>query len=396
MFTIFNRYVLRELLSLFAVALVALTMIMIIQGVVQEAIRMNLGLGPMLRLIPFVVPNALVFAVPGTILFAVCMLYGRMSADNEIVALKALGIGPRVVMLPAFVVGFLLSLLTVWLIDVAYSWAYLEAQRVIVQSVEEIAYGMLRTQRNYSNQRFSIIVKGVEGHKLMYPIITFQPEGDMPGFTLTADNAELHSNLERNTLRLILTNSELETSNGVQASFPGVMEREIPLSFASARGEVVAGPAQIALRNIPSEVEKQLRVVRETEQAIAADTGFLLATGDLAFLHHHHWFGHEQELVHHKRRLTRLRVEPWRRWSAGFSCLCFVIVGTPLAIWRKNADYMTTFFYCFLPTLLLYYPLMMMALDRSKAGDWPPYSLWLPNVAMLIAGWVLIRKVERY
>jgi lipopolysaccharide export system permease protein len=396
MLTIFNRYVLRELLTLFSIALVALTMVMIVLGVVQEAIRMNLGLGPMLKLIPFVVPNALVFAVPGTILFAVCMLYGRMSADNEIVALKALGIGPRVVMMPAFVIGFLLSLLTVWLIDVAYSWAYLEAQRVIVQSVEEIAYGMLRTQRNYSNQRFSIIVKGVEGHQLLYPIMTFQPDGELPGFTLTADSAELHSNLERNTLRLILTNSELETSNGVQASFPGIVEREIPLSFASTRGDVVVGPAQVALRNIPTEIESQTRLIRELEQSTAADTGFLLATGDLALLHNHHWMGHEFELNHHRRRLIRLRVEPWRRWSAGFSCLCFVFVGVPLAIYRKNSDYMTTFFYCFFPTLLFYYPLMITALDRAKAGHWPPYTLWLPNVAMLIAGWYLIRKVERY
>lgn len=393
---IFTRYLVRELLGTFLVALVALTMIMIIQGVVAEAIRMNLGLGPMLRLIPYVVPNALVFAVPGTILFSVCMVYGRMSADNEIVALKSLGIGPRAVMIPAYVIGFLLSLVTVWLIDVAYSWAYLEAQRVVVQSVEEIAYGMLRTQRSYSNQRFSIIVKGVAGRKLLRPIMTFQSNGDVPGFTLTADDAELKSNLDRNTLTLTLTNCEIETSNGVQANFPGTVEREIPLSFASARGEVVVGPSQLAMSQIPREIDNERRAILGLEQTIAADVGFYLATGDLIALHQNVWNGYQEELKGHRRRLTRLRVEPWRRWSAGFSCLCFVFVGTPLAIWRRNSDYMTTFFYCFGPTLLLYYPLMMASLDRAKSGHWPPYLLWLPNIAMLIAGWWLVRKIERY
>jgi lipopolysaccharide export system permease protein len=396
MLTIFTRYLVRELLGVFLVALFALTMVMLIQGVVQEALRMNLGLGPMLRLIPFILPNALVFAVPGTILFSVCLIYGRMSADNEIVALKSLGISPNVVMLPAFVISFLLSLVTVWLIDVAYSWGYLEAQRVVVQSVEEIAYGMLRTQRSYSNNKFSIIVKGVEGRLLIRPIITFQANGDVPGFTLTADHAELKSNIEKSTLVLILTNSDIEANNGMQASFPGVIEREIPLSFASAKGDVVVGPSNYSMRQLPGEIEKQQRVIRELQQASAADLGFSLATGDLSAVHQNVWFVRQQDLGGAQRRLTRLRLESWRRWSTGFSCLCFVLVGTPLAIRNKSHDTMTTFFYCFLPTLLLYYPLLMMTLDRAKAGTMPPYVVWLPNIAMIAAGWWLIRRVERY
>ncbi len=396
MLTIFTRYLVRELLSVFLVALFALTMVMIIQGIVTEAMRMNLGFGPMMRLIPFILPNALVFAVPGTILFSVCLVYGRMSADNEIIALKSMGIGPRMVMLPAFVLSFLLSLLTVWLIDVAYSWGYVEAQRVVVRSVEEIAYGMLRTQRSYSNQRFSIIVKGVEGRKLVRPIMTFQANGDVPGFTLTADDAELKSNIENSTLILLLNNSEIEANNGMQASFPGIVEREIPLSFASAKGDVVIGPSNYSIRQLPGEIERQERVIRSMEQSAAADFGFALATGDLGALHHNNWLAHQQNLEGAQRRLARLRLEPWRRWSTGFSCLCFVLVGTPLAIRMKSHDYMTTFSYCFLPTLLVYYPIFMMTLDRAKAGDWPPCLVWLPNIVMAVAGWWLIRNVERY
>jgi lipopolysaccharide export system permease protein len=62
----------------------------------------------------------------------------------------------------------------------------------------------------------------------------------------------------------------------------------------------------------------------------------------------------------------------------------------------RNSDYMTTFFYCFFPTLILYYPLMITALDRAKAGQWPPYVLWVPNLAMLAVGAWLIRKIERH
>ena len=127
-----------------------------------------------------------------------------------------------------------------------------------------------------------------------------------------------------------------------------------------------------------------------------ADLGFSLATGDLAAAHQHTWFLQQQGVVGAQRRLVRLRMEPWRRWSTGFSCLCFVLVGVPLAIRNKSHDTMTTFGKCFLPTLLLYYPLLMLALDRAKAGVWPPYVVWLPNIIMLLVGLWLIKKVERY
>ena len=116
----FTRYITWELLRIFLLALGVITFLMVVQVLVREALQMNLGIGPTLRLIPFALPNALAFSVPGTILFAVCVVFGRMSADNEIVALKALGMSPWIVLKPALVLGFLLSLLSVWLLDVAY------------------------------------------------------------------------------------------------------------------------------------------------------------------------------------------------------------------------------------------------------------------------------------
>ena len=140
-----TRYVILELLKVFVVALVALTVLMLIIGLVQRAVQEGMGPLPVLRLIPFVLPDALRFAIPGTMLFAACSVYGRMAADNEIIAIKSLGITPYVVVWPALVLGFVVSLAAVWLNDVAVSWGRLGANRVILQSVEEIAYGMLRT-----------------------------------------------------------------------------------------------------------------------------------------------------------------------------------------------------------------------------------------------------------
>ena len=51
---------------------------------------------------------------------------------------------------------------------------------------EEIAYGVLRTQRTYSTERFAISVKDVEGKQLICPTITFASGGNGPPVTITA------------------------------------------------------------------------------------------------------------------------------------------------------------------------------------------------------------------
>ena len=92
---IISRYVMSELLQVFLVALTALTLFMLVVGLVKEAQQQGLGMMQIAALIPYVIPEAMRFAVPGTMLFAVASVFGRLSASNEITALKAAGITPE-------------------------------------------------------------------------------------------------------------------------------------------------------------------------------------------------------------------------------------------------------------------------------------------------------------
>ena len=67
-----------------------------------------------------------------------------------------------------------------------------------------------------------------------------------------------------------------------------------------------------------------------------------------------------------------------------------------MAIRLRNADVFTSFFACFLPILIVYYPLLMYGLDRSKNGVIHPYVVWLANMILVVWGLWLLRKVIRY
>ena len=207
---IISRYVLQELLQVFLVALAALTLFMLVVGLVKEAQQQGLGFLQIAALVPYVLPEAMRFAVPGTMLFAVASVFGRMSASNEITALKAAGITPMATIWPAIGLAVVVSFISVWLNDVAVSWGRDGVRRVIVSSVEEIIYGRLKQQRSYSASQIAINVKNVEGRKLIRPTLSFQPGGSAAQVTVSAAEAELRADAVAGTLTIICRNGTLQ------------------------------------------------------------------------------------------------------------------------------------------------------------------------------------------
>ncbi|MHB1035081.1 MAG: LptF/LptG family permease [Pirellulales bacterium] len=394
---ILPRYVSLELLKVFSIALAALTLFMLLIGLVKEATNQGLGPAQIVLLIPYVLPDALRFTVPGTLLFAACSVYGRMSGANEVVAIKSLGISPMGILWPAFGLAFVLSLVSVWLNDVAVSWGRDGVRRVVLNAVEEIAYGMLRTQRSYSTGQFSVVVKSVEGRKLILPIITFQGNADSPTTTIRAEEAELRSDPAQNTLTVTFRNATADLGGGRGlARWPGEFERSIPLEDASRTSKDLQVPAWLPLRVIPDKIASQKIKIERAEQELAATAAYQMLTGDFEALAGKEWTVQSQAYQDDKTYLYRLQTEPYRRWAAGFSCLCFVMVGAPMAIRLRNSDVLTSFFACFLPILVVYYPLLTYGVDGAKRGALPAYSVWLGNVILTVWGLWLLRKVLHY
>lgn len=392
---IVTRYVLGELLLVFGFTLAAMTAFMILLGVALEAAKQGLGPEPIMRLVPYVMPNALRFAVPAAILFAACAVYGRMAASNEIIAVKTMGISPMAIFWPGFVLAFAVSLAAVWLNDLAASWGREGIQRVVLESVEQIVYGTLRTHRSYrASDRLAITVRRVDGRRLIQPTITTQ-DADGRMTTITASEAELRGRPEANSLTLRLWDAVIETGGRGKLTWPGMFEHDIPLRDATKNGDKAKHPTDYALKQIPVEVGVQRRLMDEQAQAMAADAACQLMMGEFTSLANPDWDARHQSMRQQEARLYRLLSEPWRRWANGFSCFFFVWVGAPLAARLRNSDMMSTFGLVFLPILVVYYPLMQFGVDQAKTGALPPYCVWSGNLILSIVGLLLLRPVLR-
>jgi lipopolysaccharide export system permease protein len=93
---------------------------------------------------------------------------------------------------------------------------------------------------------------------------------------------------------------------------------------------------------------------------------------------------------------NKMAVEPPRRWATGFCCFFFVWLGAPMAIWMRKSDFFASFFACFVPILILYFPLLMFGLDQAKSGSLPPMCVWTANGALGLIGLWFLRQIHRY
>ena len=213
---------------------------------------------------------------------------------------------------------------------------------------------------------------------------------------MTAREAQLHAAAGAGNLRVSLIDGTIEIGNTAVLRFPGTIEQSIPLTGASNSENTTANPSHMQLCLLPAAQQDQRQRIQRLEQSLATEAAYQMLTGDFDQLTDPSWVEKCDELEREFHRLYRLETEPFRRWASGFSCLAFVMVGVPLAIRLRTSDLMTTFAICFLPILIVYYPLFAFGLDRAKNGALPPYVVWLGNLVCLGVGAWLFRKVARY
>ncbi len=393
-----NRLILWDVLKLFTITTIGLTGLISVGLVGQQLISEGVGWLALVQLLPFICMIALQIAVPATLLFSVCSVFGRISADNEIVALKSVGVSPLRVIRPMMILGLLVSVPAVWINDLAVSWAQPGMEQVVLRSIKEIIYNRLRTRRSYENDKgFTVHVQEVQGDWLIRPTIFCFDETTGKPTTITAERAQIYKDPDEDQLILEMINSKGETSqsNATRFNIPGSERFNMSLNRAAQKGGDSVRPSQFAMKQIPAEVEKQSRLNDRIKESMASQVSMGLGMGRYNLLSEASLQSMLVQIDENKKRLIRLELEPYRRWSFGFACFFFVWIGVPFAILNKSADYAWTFGMCFIPIMLMYFPLFGLALDRAKDGAWPASSLWIGNAFLFVVGtWLRHRVVN--
>src|SRR5580658_1430626 len=138
---ILGRYVFREILASSFLAITIATFVIFLQGVAPllELMLRSKRAGVAFELIGLRLLPVLILSIPFGVLVGILVGLGRMSGDNEMVAMRSTGISTRIVVAPVLVFAFLSSLVSgacaIWLNPLAIRAEYRLLNKVAAEQL---------------------------------------------------------------------------------------------------------------------------------------------------------------------------------------------------------------------------------------------------------------------
>jgi lipopolysaccharide export system permease protein len=394
--SILHRMILWELVKVFSIALVGITGILLMAGIISEASQQGLGPGQVLAAIPLLVPTMLPYTVPATTLFAACVVYGRLAADNEILAIKAAGVNLLKVVKPGVVLGLVMSATTLGLYYEAIPCTFRLLRALIVSDAEEFIYSILKRTGviNHASLPYSMFVQGVRGRKLLDPVVKRKDSQGKIDAVATAQDAELRVDMGRKMLLIHMKNGITSTADGSRAYFQErTFDMALPKDFG---GE---GPRRPRAMTWPEMLDNRVEQDEEMERVSAlhsVNVAQLLLSDMPLDVSQLRSALREKMLVYRQNQLA-LDVEMHMRVALSLGCLFFILVGCPVGIWFSRSDFLSSFITCFLPIIIIYYPLMLCGTGIAREGRFPMVPLiYGADALVAVMGVVLFGRLLKH
>jgi lipopolysaccharide export system permease protein len=387
---VLTRSVLIDYLLVFALALSISVGLLLFVGASLDLPK-DVGVAEIVLMLPYLLPEAVRNSMQAAALFAACSVFGRLSAGNEILALSSLGVSPLRIIRPVVLLAVFMSFTCVWLYDVGESWGQKGIHQVVINSAETIALRYLRTKHSYSKGPVTLNVKAVEGRTLIQPMLIVERPDHAEPITISAEAAELRTQVQNRELSLVMRNGTAYIGNKFSYAFPDVQEQIISLGDPTD-GRSNWPPKFCTLGDLRKDIARQEVALAHMEQN-QVDTAPLWHTAapppGAPPMSHAAMLDTEREHMHW------LKAQVNRRWANGFFCLAFVMMGIPVSMRVRSRDYLTSFFACFLPVVLLNHPLHNFCIKLAESGRAPAQLPWVGNLLLIGFGaWLLNRALR--
>lgn len=389
-----QRFILFDLLRVFCLLLSALTVLLVFVGVLHQMTENGLGPDQVLEILPYVVPSMMPFTIPATLLLAICVVFGRASGDQEITAVKAAGINVLSLLWPSFMVGLVLSIGSFFLTDRTIPWAISNIQATVARQMESIFLDMLRAEHLIADhdRGYEIMVDDVRGKVLIGTTIRYIPPGREHAVVLTAKEAEIEFNIERQEVILHFFNWAVD---GGQVSAQLAGRNSLRFPFPRQMQDLRA--RHLSLDKIAVHMDYLEDDLVSTRLKFDIESAMAITRGDFNWFSGTESKGFTAQLQKEKADLAKFDTEVHSRWAMATSCFFFALLGGPFAISQSRRQFITIFFICFLPILLVYYPLVMLMMNLSKTGHVnPAWAMWTGNALLLCVSIYVLKRVLRH
>ncbi|MEW6025785.1 MAG: LptF/LptG family permease [Planctomycetota bacterium] len=351
---IIQRYVIKEwLINFLMVTTVLLAVILLIVPFFQFQKFTALDEDFIFKVLPYFIPISLVYIVPLSVLLASLFVFGRLSEDNELLAMKSSGISLGRIVRPVFYLAVILSIGVILINTRLIPYCHSQTRQLTISVFEKRIFAGARgadeiklpdgkiTYANHNNEAFESVRLLKFGQKREE--LAEELSAQKGKFTIDSDKAELSLDLDR----VYITRWEKGAPH-LMKSDRTIYKMDISTLFAPSR------------KNLASLTD------RELDEMLAQYKGNPARTRQVLF-------------------------NKYQRYAGGLTPLIFALIGIPIGVLIRKGSKVAAIGASMLIVFVGYYPLTMFAnlLGVKKAVIPVSASVWLGNIVLGLAALAL-------
>ncbi|WP_050027900.1 LptF/LptG family permease [Verrucomicrobium sp. BvORR034] len=380
---IFDRYIWRQVSSSTLTGVLVLTGVMVLGNVFKEMERLlgdtaSLPLMAVAQFITYVIPYSLIFTIPWALLTAILLVFGRMSADNEMTALRMTGMSMPRICAAVFV-------LSVFMSGVCYL-VNVELAPLAKTKIKRLFYDLalddpaVLFQPGKVLDRFPgyrIFTQEREGNKLKNVEIIQTNLGRAERY-IRAKRAEVVVTPGVTDFQLHLRNATVETGGGEADAASAGAEVNImnDLQFLYMGDTAITFP----LSKLKEKTERVTSSMKDTSALWSeVNTGISSVDG--------------QPLS--EKLISVSRTELSMRYSFSLAAIVFTLVGIPLGITAQRRE--TSIGFALSLIVAVSYMVFVIFVNglNERPSVYPHLLMWVPNLIFIGVGSRMFYKLNR-
>ena len=192
---IIHRYIFRELLKVFVLSAVALSVILNLGSLLRPIQEYGVGPRQVVDLLCYFMPVTLTFILPVAALFATSFVYGRFASDNEFDACRASGISPAMLVYPGLVLAIIVSIANLLLSFHVVPVYVSRAEKAIKADAKQILFRNINRQGYYClpGSEFRIYADAADvKNSSLYGVVIVESGKDKNSKLITAEAATVN------------------------------------------------------------------------------------------------------------------------------------------------------------------------------------------------------------
>ncbi len=364
---ILDRYIGGQILgtTLFGVFVLCLVLVLgnIFKEVLPRLVDKTVTLEYFGRFILYVLPFSLVFTIPWGFLTAVLLVFGRLSADSELVSLRMAGISTIRLSMPVIAIALAFSGFCLWINVSVAPRAKTAIESMFFDMAARNPEAILQPDQVISAFPGNVIYFRAKEDGVMRDLTVFETDNDHNVTKFVhASSGSMKADLEKLQLRFEMENLYLAAASST--GYTGKMTR------------IQAGKSELPPYDLSKLHNRRLKAAALTNTEIRD------------------YLSGANGLILEKGLRNPFKAELSKRYSFSLACLTFCFVGIPLGVTAQRRETAAGFVIS-LGVASAYFLFIIIGDTFNSQRVLPHVLIWLPNVLFMGLGLFLFRRLNR-